>query len=310
VLTLRNIAGIANPPYLFQPFQIVNRVWRELAWRSRTRETVRLPWGLEIIINPQEAIGHNITTRGLYDLAVTEALWRLTDPGELTVDVGANIGYTASILAVRAGPQGEVVCFEPHPEVMSRLRENADHWRQDGRCARITLHQLALGSGRGVATLCMDSAFQRNNGTARIVPCPEQSRHASFEVKLERLDSVLAAGQTISVIKLDAEGAELDIFEGMGLLLGGHRVRDIVFEEVAEFPAPTHKFLESAGYTVLGLQAGIFGVRCVAGAAPATPLGGDPPSYLATIEPKRACGRFRQPGWHSFGMLSRVQARG
>jgi hypothetical protein len=53
---------------------------------------------LPIKINPHEAIGCDIACHGLYEFGVTETLWRLTEPGELAIDAGANIGYTASIL--------------------------------------------------------------------------------------------------------------------------------------------------------------------------------------------------------------------
>jgi len=58
-------------------------------------------------IDPQEALGNNIASQGLYELGVTETLWRLTESGDLAIDAGANIGYTASILGVRAGPMEE-----------------------------------------------------------------------------------------------------------------------------------------------------------------------------------------------------------
>lgn len=307
MLTLKNIAGIAHPPYLFRPTQIASRVWRELAWRTSTRETVRLPWGLNLVVNPQEAIGRNICTRGLYDLAVTETLWRLVGPGELTVDVGANIGYTASLLAARAGCGGQVICFEPHPEVFLRLQENVSLWRADPHCAAITLHQVALGDCSGAARLLAGGEFGRNSGVARLVSSQEGFCEQSLPVKLERLDRFLTEDRRAGLVKIDAEGSELAIFKGMERILCQRRVRDIVFEEVSGFPSRTHLFLQSAGYTVLGLQGTMFGVRCLPGAAPRNPAGGDPPNYLATIQPERAIKLMQPPGWQSFGILSEIR---
>jgi FkbM family methyltransferase len=306
MLTLMSIARIANPPYLFRPVQVANRVWRELAWRSSTREVVRLPWGLRIIINPREAIGRNISTRGLYDLAVTEVLWRLAETGEVAVDAGANIGYTASLLAVRVGPRGQVLCFEPHPQVFAWLRENVKEWQSDPRCGSFLLYEAALGSSGGPATLKTTDLFSCNRGTARIASAQEESEGSCIQVRTESLDSRLHESQWIGVMKIDAEGGELDILTGMRRILSERRVRDIVFEEVGGYPAPTHRFLESAGYTVFGLEAGMLGVRCLPGAAPRTPSHGDPPSYLGTTDPRRAIQRLGRAGWRSFGILSRI----
>jgi hypothetical protein len=98
MLTPRSLLRIAQPPYFFQPLQVLKRLRLEYFWRSRREALVRLPWGLPIKIDPHEAIGHNIASQGLYEIGVTETLWRLTEPGDLAIDAGANIGYTASIL--------------------------------------------------------------------------------------------------------------------------------------------------------------------------------------------------------------------
>lgn len=304
MLSLKNIGGIAHPPYLFQPAQIANRIWRELAWRSSLWETVRLPWGLEIGVNPREAIGRNISTRGLYDLAVTETLWRLICPGELAVDVGANIGYTASLLAIRAGPAGLVHCFEPHPEIFSRLRENVSRWQRVSDCGSFVLHEVALGEGPGTCFLETNDSFHQNCGTARIVSGEPRGEQARIQVVADSLDAVLSQEQNIGVMKMDTEGSELKILKGMKRTLQRRRVRDIIYEETSGFPAPTHELLQSSGYTVMGLQAGICGVRCLPGRAPAILAGGDPPSYLATMDPARALHLLQRKGWQSFGVLN------
>ena len=111
MLTVRSLLRIATPPYIFQPLQVLKRLRLEYLWRFRREAYVALPWGLPIKIDPQEAIGHNIASQGLYELGVTETLWRLTELGDLAVDAGANIGYMASVLGVRVGPKGKSDLF-------------------------------------------------------------------------------------------------------------------------------------------------------------------------------------------------------
>ena len=192
MLTARSFLRIATPPYFFQPLQIVKRLRLEYLWRSRREAFIALPWGLPIKIDPHESVGYNIASQGLYELGVTETLWRLTESGDLAVDAGANIGYTASVLGVRVGPKGRVICFEPNPEVFTSLRENVELWRKDGRCGTFDLEQAALGKEQGKARLHMNDWFLTNRGTSWISDQAEDGKNVRvIEVPLRGLDQIL-----------------------------------------------------------------------------------------------------------------------
>src|SRR5262249_17416850 len=103
------LRAVQRPEYFFRPGQIWRRVRRHAVLR---RGEVRLAWGLPIRIDPSCLIGLDILNLGLYDRIVPEAICRLLDPGEWALDVGANIGQNASIMALVAGPRGHVVAFE------------------------------------------------------------------------------------------------------------------------------------------------------------------------------------------------------
>lgn len=140
MLTRSSVSRVLTPVYFFRTHQICARLWREVFWRTKVRATVYLPWGTPIAINPHEAIGYNIAMQGLYEPVVTEALWRLAAEGELAVDAGANIGHMTSVLATRVGGKGRAICFEPHPEVFSCLKDNAAVWAKRRGCAKVELH--------------------------------------------------------------------------------------------------------------------------------------------------------------------------
>lgn len=108
------IQYLTKPEYLLRPSQFGRRIIEFLVPRTGI-QAVSLPWDMDIWVDPEEAIGRAIVRAGVFELAVTETLWRLTDPGDLAVDVGANIGYMSSVLARRCGPAGSVRVFEPHP---------------------------------------------------------------------------------------------------------------------------------------------------------------------------------------------------
>ena len=303
MLTSKSILRLAEPPYFFQPLQVLKRLRLEYLWRSKREVVVTLPWGLRIKINPHEAIGYDIACQGLYELGLTETLWRLTEPGELAIDAGANIGYTASILSIRVGPAGKIFCFEPHPEVFESLRENIEIWKKDRRCGSFVLHQAALGKESGQALLHTNDWFRTNRGTAWISDKAASTPDLRvIDVIVRNLDSLLDEGESIGILKMDVQGSELAVLQGMARLLKRHAVRDIVFEEEVPFPAPTHKYLKSMGYSIFGLQEQFTGVRCLPDAQPSfDPVLGPIPNYLATLNPDRAKALLGPAMWRSFG---------
>lgn len=298
MFTSKSILRLATSPYFFQPLQVLRRLRLEYLWRSKQEALVTLPWGLPIKINPHEAIGFNIASQGLHEIGVTETLWRLTEPGDLAVDAGANIGYTTSILGIRVGPKGKVHSFEPHPEVFASLQENVEIWKNDRRCGSFILHQAALGAENGQALLRTSDWFRTNRGTAWISNKAEASPdHKGIEVSIQNLDSLLDAGETIGVLKMDVQGHELSVLQGMTRLLKRQAVRDIIFEEEAAFPSPTHKYLSANGYSIFGLQELFARVRCLPDAQPMGPV----PNYLATLDANRASTLLGPAMWRSFG---------
>jgi FkbM family methyltransferase len=304
MLTVRSVRQLFTPPYFFQPLQIFRRLRLEYLWRSESAVVVRLPWGLPIEINPHEAIGYNIASHGLYEMGVTEALWRLTEPGDLAIDVGANIGYTASILGVRVGPTGSVICFEPHPSVFESLSRNVEIWRSDAGCGSFVLHQTALGKQAGNASLHVNDWFLTNRGTAwiseKVEPSPDTK---TIEVPIQSLDSLLDENVTIGIMKIDVQGYELNVLQGMARLLERRAVRDIIFEAEDGFPTPTHEFLKSKGYSIFGLQESFTRVCCLPDARPVfDSVFGQIPNYLATLDADRAKARLTPAVWRSFGV--------
>jgi FkbM family methyltransferase len=303
MLTPKSLLRLATPPYLFQPLQILRRLRLEYFWRSRNEALVLLPWGLPIKINPQEAVGHEIAAQGVYEREVTETLWRLADPGDLAIDVGANIGYTTSILGVRVGPKGRVYSFEPHPQVFQSLSENVARWKRDARCGVFIPQQSALGKESGSALLRTDDWFQTNRGTAWI---SEETGTAAnqqvCEVPIQKLDNIFPNSEAIGIVKMDVQGHELSVLLGMSRLLERRAVRDIVFEEEKPFPAPTHQLLKTIGYSIFGLQGSFAGVQPLPDTQPAfDPQWGPVPNYLATRDPARALARLKPLLWRSFG---------
>jgi FkbM family methyltransferase len=310
LLTIDSLAGVAKPEYILRPHQIARRLWVEALPKRSQFTKVWLPWGYPMMVNPAESIGWAIYSRGIYEMPLTEALWRLAQPGDIVVDGGANIGYATSILAARVGPRGKVHSFEPDPRSFGELQRNVTEWEERGQRGAFLLHKAALGAQSGTAVLQVPASFEWNGGRARIENTAAEEEATSeldrgvtkLEVKLVTLDEVFSQGENVSVVKLDVEGFELGALKGMEQMLRERRIRYVVFEELRDYPAPTHHFLRDLGYSVFGLDHGFFGIKCCRDKGPrAEPVSGLPPNYVATYEPDQTVRQLEHGLWKSFG---------
>jgi FkbM family methyltransferase len=292
-----------KPEYWFRPRQLFLR-WQRAKGPVNPTATVTLPWSLSLNICPNETIGRQIWLMGVFDVVTTETLWRLLDPGELAVDAGANIGYMTSVLAAKAGPKGRVLAFEPHPVLYQRLIENASRWSAgspsvSGGVAQVSAHNQALSDFTGTGTLFTPVHLEENSGLSTLVAEAGQGGE-QIAVAVIRLEEVVAPSESLGVVKLDVEGAELRVLKGAQKLLEQHRIRDIVFEDKEPRPSAVMRFLEGYGYQVFSLGLRLWGPLARPISEPPVPVRSwDSPSYLATLDPQRALARMRKPGWRS-----------
>ncbi len=245
----------------------------------------------------RDAIGLSIQQLGVFDLPVAEVLWRLADPGELALDVGANIGQMAALLARRVGPTGRVIAFEPNADVRAELAFNVAAWRADAGSAPIDVLAAALSDHDGDGILLMPPSFEWNRGVAEVVGAGDRRSGERQRIQLARLDAFVLAPAQVGVMKLDVEGHEGAVLRGASALLADQRVRDLVYEDHARYPSAVSKLLEELGYTVLAVGATFWGPRAGPAADPSHVPTWESPSYLATREPERAQRRLASRGW-------------
>ena len=130
-------------------------------------------------------------------------------PGMTVVDIGAHLGYFTLQAARRVGPQGRVFAFEPNPDTLPFLRANVD---ANGVADRVTIVDRALAARTGTATL-----FVAPSGDTTSLH-PGEPDVTERTVELVAADDVLA-GAVPDVVKLDVEGGEVEVLQGMGSTL-------------------------------------------------------------------------------------------
>jgi FkbM family methyltransferase len=153
--------------------------------------------------NPAYASGAN-------ELPVQEELARLLRPGDIVIDIGANVGFLSVIAAKLVGPDGRVIAFEPVPANARRIRRNA----RLNRLGRIEVVEAAVGDRTGTATLVL-AEFAGGAALADADLPPDAC--GELEVRLTTLDDWLARSGSPrpALVKIDVEGAELAVLRGM-----------------------------------------------------------------------------------------------
>jgi FkbM family methyltransferase len=128
-------------------------------------------------------------------------------PGMTVVDVGANQGIYTLLFAELVGSSGHVLAFEPDPVLCSALRQNL---RRNGT-SNVTVYENALGA-RSEQRLLLRSAV--NSGDNRLtIEAPSQEREGVI-VATRPLDE-LTHGRKVDFVKIDVQGWELEVLQGM-----------------------------------------------------------------------------------------------
>jgi FkbM family methyltransferase len=288
-----------KPHYLWRPGQLVRRAVHARRRAAGPTLSLPLPWGAHLECFSGDAIASSIARTGVYDLLMTEALFRLADPGETAVDAGANVGYASSALAAAVGVAGRVLAVEPHPAVHRLLARNAGRWKREcPALAPIELCPLALSNERGDGALATGATFAANRGTATLAPEFRTFAAAQVAVPLVTLDELMA-GRPIGVLKLDVEGHEREVLEGAREQLGTGLVRDVLVETRGPWADPVTELLGEHGYAIFETRSTLMGPRIGAAGPDAAADYLEPPTLLATREPDRLLRRFRRPGWRA-----------
>ena len=178
-----------------------------------------------------------------------ELLDELLEPDSDCVDIGANRGVVLTEMLARA-PHGRHVAFEPLPELARELRTTFP---------RVDVHQAALSDRPGTREFVRVVDDPGWSGF-RERPVPGATRTERIEVAVEVLDDALPADARPVLVKIDVEGAELEVLEGARRTLAEHRPV-VVFEHgvgSADYygtePEHVHELLTGLGYEISGLD--------------------------------------------------------
>lgn len=156
---------------------------------------------------------------GLHEFEEMAFVTHLLRPGDLFVDVGANIGSFTVLAAAVAGASG--ISFEPYPATFARLQDNI---RINQLERLVSARRLALGEQAG------EIQFTSSLDTVNHVLAPEENGSSGLvSVPVSRLDTELG-DRTPTAIKIDVEGYETSVLAGAGSTLSNDKLLAVVME--------------------------------------------------------------------------------
>ena len=173
--------------------------------------------GGDLLVPLADEVGRCIYFTGDYDRKLTWLCRKLARPGDITFDIGANLGLVTLTLAKCVGPRGQVHAFEPNPILQDLIQKTLDK----NSASNVVLHRTALGSNNEELILFVPNT---NSGQGSFKYHSHSPHSSSYQCSVKRLSDIVKQHQitTIRLMKIDVEGFENEV------LLGGVEVlRDI-----------------------------------------------------------------------------------
>lgn len=237
------------------PVFVMNRLLRSTTQRSKLQRWVRQienypNWlgasqrellvetrhGFTLWCDRSDYIGRTIIDTGEWEPLVSRTIQACLQDSAFAIDVGANIGYDTLLMSKSVGPAGQVLAFEPNIDNLGRLIRNL----QQSRAGNVCVQSTALSDGAGWGTMSLDGEYGhanlRNDGGS-------QRTQKILTLDLDTL-LTLDAGRRIQLVKMDVEGFEYKVLQGMQGWL--ERVDNIICEVQLQF-------LERCGASAQGL---------------------------------------------------------
>ena len=187
-----------------------NREVVNYAYLGNNRAVCVTDYGCRILIDTRNKQHLKIISHGVYEKAVGWAINKYLKPGEVFVDVGANIGFFTLLGCKIVGPKGKVYALEPNPVIYDMMDASVFANSFGTRC---TTRNIGVFNKDSNMDLTWDDA---NHGGGRLVTHDQTNMDNNItSVKLKKLDDILSDNDMpVSVIKIDTEGSEPYVLEG------------------------------------------------------------------------------------------------
>jgi len=245
---------------LSNPRVLLPRLWRRirLAVNPDQRAVFKLEDGSLFECALGDSTGRLLTI-GALEPTEREFVRQWLKPGDVFLDIGANIGLFTIVAARRVGPTGHIYAFEPSLRESNYLRRNLEL----NHLTNVTIVNCAVDEKSGTAQF----AIAIDGGTNSLMKNehPQQQVESWQSVQVITLDEFIAANniKRIDLVKIDVEGGEVGVLRGAATLLNSDHPPMVLCEfcdlTAAGFQSSGLKLYDtfvSYGYELFSLSAG------------------------------------------------------
>lgn len=187
-------------------FKLLDFQYWSLRVRSKDGYLLREIQGSQMLLDLNDyGISKDLTFNDIREDIATHMMHEVLKDGDVVVDVGANIGYYALMEAKLVGDEGAVYAIEPVPRNFKLLEKNVSI----NKYRSIELYHHAIGDYDGKSTMYISPlsnwhAMNDISGTGKTI-----------EVDVFKLDTFLKDKPYPSLIRMDVEGFEYQILQGL-----------------------------------------------------------------------------------------------
>lgn len=211
---------------------------------------------------------------GTYEVPIQNIFAQYLHQGDVFYDIGSNVGFFSIIAAQLVGDRGKVYAFEPGQENANSIRHNA----RLNKFKQIEVIEKAVSHSSGSGQLLL---AQYSGGHALATADIPPDLAGEVTVDLVAIDDLIAQNKIAppNFVKVDVEGAELDVLKGMKQTIQTHQPTIIYEIDDGDRTAYERKyqeladFLESLNYQVTQTEDSYDALDWCVGHAIATPKG-------------------------------------
>jgi FkbM family methyltransferase len=204
---------------------------------------LHVPSNGSVRVGYRETLGLSSLLYGTFEKGELEFVSQYLRPGNAVMDIGANIGLFSVVMGRTIGQTGVVIAFDPVPANITRLKSNLN----ENGISTDGVYELALGSTNGKMELKMsdDTAYASMHTVEHGL-----ENGQIIQVNVKRLDDVWneRGRPMISFIKMDVEGAELEVIEGSGEMIAQCHPTMLIEANTNQHLVKLNEMLQPYGY--------------------------------------------------------------
>ena len=179
---------------------------------------------------------------------------KIVKGGDSVIEIGGHIGFISHLYSMLVGTSGQLFVFEPGDNNLKYTRKNLSNLKN------VELIEKACGDINGTLNFYKDGVSGQNNSLLPDYEGVEDVARSHNEVASRVVDRVevirlgdFISSRKISVnhVKIDVEGAEIKVLQGLGEYLG--KIPSFMIEVTRELEE-VYSLMSAAGYVAYDIQ--------------------------------------------------------